>query len=498
MDPTPQTMTGLSGHANTDVARGTTVVADPTPVVHHGSNPVADGNHVAPQMEGGPPGHVPTNADPNTGRKVGVGVTCVAVALAAVFTYGGIERHHQAAQLQEEVDVSAETPAAVQVMHVHRAVPSTVLALPGEARALNDTTLYARTSGYLKQWLVDIGDHVKQGQTLATIETPELDDQLVAAKAKVNQAESESNLAKAAANFAKVSFERFKSAAPQGVVSAQDRDQKKAEYDAAVAKQSAADAALNLAKAQVQGLQTLVSFKNVVAPFDGVITERHVDIGDLVTAGSTSSTTPLFSIARSDQIRVFVDVPQSASQSIKVGMPAVAYADDGASGKFTGKVDRTADALDPSTRTLRVEVLVPNPHYVLKPGMYVRVEFKTDRADPPLEVPASALTMRSTGPEVAVVAADGTVRFHPVNIVHDLGEKIEVSSGLAEGDAVALNISTEVADGDHVSAVNADDDGGKPAAPTAAPAPASAVTSNSKPASVRAAAATAVPAVITR
>lgn len=407
----------------------------------------AGGDLVDPIDEGT---HVPTKSVPGTGRHIVIAIIVVVIALALVFGFGVMSRRHTDATLRAAAIEAEEAPPAVEVVQVHRAGAGRLLALPGNARAFNETTLYARTSGYLKEWTHDIGDHVKQGDLLATIETPELDDQLHAAEAKVAQQRSEVDLAQASVTFAKLSYERWQSAVPEGVVSTQDRDQKKAELDTSSAKLEAAKAQLKLADADVQRLQTLVGFKNVVAPFDGTITQREVDIGDLVTAGSTSSTTPLFEIARSDQIRVFVEVPQSGSGEIKIGMPVKVTASDSTSRTFNGKVSRTADSIDPASRTLRVEVLVPNPDYALKPGMYVEATFLTDRATPPLEIPSSALALRPSGPQVAVVGSDGTVHFKNIHIAQDLGDHIEIDRGLTDGETVALNINSDLVDGDKV------------------------------------------------
>ena len=414
-----------------------------------------DGTNSPPQVSEDavlhPASHTPIKPVAGTGKRVAIATSLVAVALVLLFAFGLWSRHRSEKALDTETEGQAQAPEAVEVATVHRAAPKTFLTLPGDARAFNETTLYARTNGYINKWVVDIGDRVKQGQTLAIIDTPELDEQLNAAKAKVAQARSEAKLANAAAKFAKLTYERWESAAPEGVVSEQERDQKKSELDTADAKVDAANSEVDVDEAEVHRLQTLISFKNVTAPFDGTITERHIDIGDLVTAGSTSSTTPLFTIARSDQLRVFVDVSQGAIPQIKPHMSAVVTADEFPDLTFKGQVDRAADALDRTSRTMRVEVLVANPNFALKPGDYVQVSFETDRSNPPLEVPAGALTMKPQGPEVAVVASDSTIKFHPIKIVQDNGETIEVSSGVADGDRVALNIGDDVADGDHIA-----------------------------------------------
>lgn len=403
-------------------------------------------NH-APNHSPAPHAHVPARPRSGTGMQVGAAAVGFAVALAAVFAYGQWTRHHAETNLAAEARESAATPPEVEVASVKRADARSVLSLPGEARPLNETTLYARTSGYLDKWLVDIGDRVKQGQTLAIIDTPELDDQLNAARAKLAQAKSESNLAESAAAFAKVTYDRWQSAAPEGVVSEQERDEKKAQLDNNLAKVEAAKSEISVAEAEVHRLDTLINFKQVVAPFDGTITQRHIDIGDLVTAGSTTNTTPLFSIARFDQMRVFVNVPQGAIPEIKPGMKAVAHAQEYPDQAFVGTVDRTSEAVDRSSRTMRVEVIVPNRNQALKPGSYVEVSFQTDRSSPPIEIPAGALTFRPGGPEVAVVGPNNAVKFHPVTIARDEGDRIEIASGLEDGDRVALNVGSDLTDG---------------------------------------------------
>jgi len=427
------------------------------------SQKLAGGNvdKVAPAAAHGGAGehHVPTHSVPGTGRRVAIAAVVVVVALVAIFIFGLLSRHRVALSLAQEAQAASEAPPTVDVALVHRAPLRKILTLPGEARAFNETTIYARTSGYINKWLVDIGDHVKQGQILAIIDTPELDDQLNAAKARVLQAKSEAALAESMAKFAKVTFDRFQSATPDGVVSEQERDQKKSEFDTCTAKVDAAKAQVAVDEAEVHSLQTLVGFKNVIAPFAGTITQRHIDIGDLVTAGSTSSTTPLFTITKSDQLRVLVDVPQAAVPVIKPGMSAVVTADEFAGRTFTGTVDRMADAVDRTSRTMRVEVLVANSDFLLKPGDYLGVSFQTDRLSPPLEIPASALIMKSEGAETAVVNADGVVKFHPIKIEQDMGSYIEVASGLKDGQRVAMNVSGDVVDGDHVSVHDESADG---------------------------------------
>ena len=398
------------------------------------------------------PSHAPRHASPGTGRRAAIGVTAFAFLLVAVFTYGHYSRSRQAAALEQTTESNAAEAPTVDVVPAIRSTPTRILTLPGEARPFYETTLFARTTGYLKKWNVDIGDHVQEGQAMALIETPELDDQLRESKAKVDELRAEVKLAQAAADFAKISFARWDTGTPDGVVSQQERDQKKSDLDSALAHVEASKANVALGQAEVDRLQTLEDFKQVVAPFAGIVTERHVDIGDLVSAGSSSNTTSLFKIAQYDRVRVFVDVPQASSRAIHVGMRVKATAPEHPDYPYHGTVDRTAGMIDPSTRMLKVEVLVDNPDLLLLPGTYLQVEFETTREHAPLRIPAAALNMKPDGPEVAVVASDGTVTFHKIQIEQDLGEFIEISNGLSEGDRVALNISRDVREGGHVLA----------------------------------------------
>jgi RND family efflux transporter MFP subunit len=285
---------------------------------------------------------------------------------------------------------------------------------------------------------------------LAEIDTPELDDQYHEAIAKVNELKSEQRVAETSAEFAAASFKRYKASAADGAVSQEDVDQKQAELDATNAKVEAAKAQVASAQAEQQRLETLEKFKNVTAPFDGVINERHTDIGELVTAGSTTNTTPLFNNAKSDQVRVFINVPQPAVPDVKLGMDVSIEAREFPGEGFHGRVDRTSLSIDPVSKTLNVEALVPNPDLKLLPGMYVTATFQSNRASPPLRVPASALAFGPSGAQVVVVSADERVSFRNVKISRDLGDSVEIGSGLEPNDTVALNVGSQVSEGERV------------------------------------------------
>ncbi|MDE1901769.1 MAG: efflux RND transporter periplasmic adaptor subunit [Alphaproteobacteria bacterium] len=371
-----------------------------------------------------------------TGKKLRQLAAGFVIILAVGFVAVRLIKTHEASMLDRATVQSASTPPAVNTVAAQSAPSTLPLKLPGQTSAWYDSTIYARVDGYVGQWSADIGDHVTKGQVLATLETPDLDAQLAAAQAKLKASQ-------ALVEFTQSTYERWKNS-PKGVVSDQERAAKKADYDRAVAQQG-------LDQAELARYQALSQFKQVTAPFDGIVAERHIDIGNLVTAGSTSNMTSLYRIVQDDPMRVFVNVPQSAAGSITDGAAAHVTVDTLPGRVFDGKVARTADAIDRKTRTLRVEVDLPNADHALMPGLYVTVAF--DVATPGLvQVPAAALIFKSSGPQVAIIGADGKVDFHNVTIARDNGNTVELSAGVAAGDDVALNISDQVTQGDVVTA----------------------------------------------
>jgi RND family efflux transporter MFP subunit len=343
---------------------------------------------------------------------------------------------------------NSSAPPLVDVITAKPAPSSISLTLPGETAAWYESTIYARVDGYVGKWSADIGDHVRKGQVLAVIETPDLDAQLAAAQAKLKAAQATVVARRADANFAKTTYARWRDA-PKGVVSEQEREAKKAAYASGVAQLNEAQAQVNLDQADVNRYLTLTRFKQVIAPYTGRIVERKIDIGNLVTAGSTSSTTSLYRMVQDDPIRIFVDVPQDAAGDMKVKTPVQISA--GHNGQiFHGKITRTANAINQQTRTLKVEADIPNSHQALVAGMYVDVSFKIP-TEGLIEVPAAALVFRSKGPQVAVVGKDNRVAFRPVTIVRDNGNVVEVGSGIAAGDTIVLNISSQVTEGETVA-----------------------------------------------
>ncbi len=391
----------------------------------------------------------PQLASSGTGRRLQIFAAAVAIALAVGFFLVYQSREQAAADLAHDTKAEGSLPPPVVVTIANQAPAEMSLTLPGNTAAWYESTIYARVSGYVGKWFVDIGDRVKKGQVLATIETPDLDAELAAAQAKLKSAEADVKVREAQASFAKTTYERWRNS-PTGVVSEQERDAKKADFGSAAAQLNAAMANVNADQGNVDRLQALTRFKEVTAPYDGTIIERRIDIGNLVTAGSTSNTTLLYRMSQDDPIRVFVDAPQSVAADMTLGLPATMTANDLPNHPFAGKIARTANAIDPRSRTLRVEVDVRNPKDLLVPGMYVDVAFEL-KARGAVQVPASAMIYRSSGPQVAVVGADGRAGFHDVTIARDDGNILELGSGVAPGDRIVLNISNEIASGAKVT-----------------------------------------------
>jgi RND family efflux transporter MFP subunit len=401
---------------------------------------------------------VSTDFVPGTARRTKRGVAIAAAIFVLAFVVVSVVRFVHARGVASAGENAYSAPPPVDVVIAQPAKVGQDLVLPGETAAWYETTIYARVNGYVAKWLVDIGDRVKKGQVLATIETPELDAELEAARAQLSTSQAQVKARQAEAEFGKTTNERWRDS-PKGVVSEQERESKKADYESSVARLYAADAQVNLDKSKVDQYSALKEFKQVKAPFDGTITERKIDVGNLVTAGSGSTTTPLYRMAQTDPLRVFVEVPQSAAgELMNAGVPAEIRAAGAVGGVFSGEIARSAESLNAQARTMRVEVDMPNAKHALVPGMYVNVAFRLPSRGS-VEVPAAALIFRSSGIQVAQVDGAGKIQFRDVMIARDNGSLVELSSGVKPGDRLVLNISSQVASGQAV-AVN-QPDGGK-------------------------------------
>jgi len=371
----------------------------------------------------------------------------VVLALGAARTI--IARVQNASELREGTAQRA-------IQYVQTAVPSTpekgqTLTLPGTLQGYVQSPLSARASGYLKLWTKDIGSRVEKGDLLAEIETPEIDQQLSQAVAAREQAA-------AAMELARSTQSRWEALRQKDVVSQQDLDEKRG---------AAAQARANFAAAQAneQRLRQLESFKRIVAPFAGVITRRNVDVGDLIDAGSGR---PLFVLSQTDPLRVYLSVPQSYAQRIKPGQHVVVTQSELAGQNFKGVIARTAASIDLATRTMQVEISLPNADKQLLPGAYVQVDLQLPPGDT-LVLPANALMFRKEGALVAVVDDAGKVSLRKVTVGRNYGQTVEIPQGVAATDRVVLNPADSLANGDVVT-VAAAGAGKAPAQDAAVPA----------------------------
>ncbi|WP_144161736.1 efflux RND transporter periplasmic adaptor subunit [Paraburkholderia sp. BCC1885] len=308
--------------------------------------------------------------------------------------------------------------------------------LPGTLMGQTESPIYARSTGYVAHWYKDIGDTVKQGELLATIETPEVDRQL-------SQAEANRQQVQASLGLAVTSAKRWETLRSHDAVSQQELDEKQSTLA-----QSQAD--LAAANAEVGRLQELERFKSVVAPFSGVITRRNIDVGALVDAGSEGPGKELFMLARIDMLKTYVYVPESYSQRIHAGQQVKVTLAELPGQTFSGTVARTSDAIDTTTRSMQIEVDLPNPAGVLKPGAYADVELDLPSSGAAV-IPANTLLFRAEGLRVAVVGADGIVRLRAVTVGEDYGTTLQIVQGIAPNDRLVLNPPDSLEDGQHVA-----------------------------------------------
>src|SRR5271156_2187782 len=354
----------------------------------------------------------------------------VAVILAVT---GIIPRLRARTTLQQQTDSLAAPGVLVQKPTLGQ--PTQELILPGTTQDYTDSPLYARTNGYLKKWYFDIGARVKTGQLLAEIESPEVDQQLAQARADLLTAEAN-------AKYAQTTSSRYQDLLKTNAVSQQDTEN-------FTTQASATSTQVKSAQANVQRLEQLVSFEKVYAPFDGVITARNIDVGQLIDSGATKE---MFHLAAEQTLRVYVNVPQVYSLACKPGVVADLTFVEYPGRKFQGKIVRTSKAIDPTSRTLLVEVDVDNRKGELVPGAYAQVHFKLDNAQPTLIIPVPALIFRSQGLQVATVV-DGKAKLVPITIGRDDGRVVEVTQGLQSDDEVIQNPPDSVIDGELVRVV---------------------------------------------
>jgi RND family efflux transporter MFP subunit len=355
----------------------------------------------------------------------------IAVAVVAAAVYFGIHSRGVAeARLKQRTDEAAIP--TVSVIHPRQGAPTDEIVLPGTTQAFIDAPIYARTNGYLKRWYFDIGAHVQKGQLLAEIETPELDQQLQQARADLDTAQANLNIAKITAN-------RWQDLVNDGSVSQQETDQ----Y---VSNLKAMQATVESNDANVRRLEQLQSFEKVYAPFDGIVTARSTDIGALIDAGASTQPRELFHMAATRTLRVYVAVPEVYSPSVHSGSTATLTLDEFPGEAFRGTIVRNANAIDLASRTLLVEVDIDNPTGRLFPGAYVFVHLKLPQQAQSVIVPASTLIFRKEGLQVGLVR-DGKAQLVSVKINHDYGNSVEIVSGLQPSDDVIADPSDSLVDG---------------------------------------------------
>ncbi|MBP5977437.1 efflux RND transporter periplasmic adaptor subunit [Brasilonema sp. CT11] len=423
----------------------------------------------------------------------GIGWAIVgAVFFGSLLAIGILPRLSQRSELEAAVKEASTLPS-VNVMTARRAAATTNLELPGSVVALNQTTIYARSTGYLRRWYADIGDRVQAGQLLAEIDSPDTDQQVLQAKAELAQAQANvsqtrASLAKGVADLKQAranlllalqSWQRWKVLVKQGAVAQQDADTRYATYQANLANVEAAQNTVNSDSANVKAAQAnvyasqanfqrysvLQSYKKVTAPFAGVITARNVNSGALITGGtgnnntssnttSTSSTnTSLYTIAAYNALNVNVSVPQSSSALVQAGQTAQITVREFPQRVFTAKVVRTSNAIDPNTRTLLTQLEVQNLDGALRPGMYANVKFAINRPNPPFVIPGSALVVNAEGTQVATVTKNQTVHYQKVGVGRDYGTEIEITSGLTGNESLITTPTVDETEGLRVQPV---------------------------------------------
>ncbi len=376
--------------------------------------------------------------------KLGIWIGCAVVVLLAVGIFLGIHSRHAADTALANVATQTAVPS-VRVTYPAAGLEIQKIDLPGNVQAFNDTPIYARTSGYLKHWYVDIGSHVQQGQLMAEIETPEMDQQL-------QQAQADLKTAQANLDMAAITSKRWQNLLAKNAVSKQETDQ-------AMSDLSARQSAVSASEANVRRLQQLQGFEKVVAPFDGIVTARNVDIGTLIEAGANNGPKELFHIAAVDRLRVYIAVPEAYAGAVSNGGKVALTEVDRPDETFEGTLVRNSNAIDPMSRTLNVEADVSNSNRHLLPGAYVFVHLQLPGNAHSVTVPSNTLLFRAEGLRVAVVR-DNRIVLAPISVGHDYGNKVEVTSGLTSKDAVVTDPPDSLAAGATVKVVEAGKQGG--------------------------------------
>jgi len=399
------------------------------------------------QTDGAEPEHhaaeitAPPKLPPATPRKALLMIAVLLLVLVVGAVIAMLMRRHDSDVLAKETE--RESVPTVAVIHPTSEKPDEELVLPGSLLAFEESPIYARTNGYLLRWYKDIGSRVTKGELLADIDTPEVDQELMQARATRQQILAQMDLAK-------INSDRYLSLRTTDSVSQQEADQQASGYQQAKANLDANDA-------NVRRLEELEAFKHVYAPFSGVLTKRNVDPGALINAGGTGK--ELFDVARVDPLRVYVSVPQTYAPAIRNGMEAWVTLQELPGQKFKGTVARTAESIDPTTRTLLTEVDVPNKDGRLLPGSFGEVHFRPGISGQKVTLPVNTMLFRQEGPRVAVVGSDNKVQLRPITIGRDYGSTLEILGGVDVGDQVVINPADSLEEGQQVNIAPANQGG---------------------------------------
>lgn len=366
-------------------------------------------------------------------------ILAILAAIAILFFIGIVPRLYQQHQLAEKA--SENPPVQVVAMQVKSIDAPIELILPSTIDAIHTTPIWARVNGYILNFYHDIGDYVVEGDLLAEIETPELDQQYEQATADIIAAEARRNIAKISADR----WIELHKDDPEAIA--------KQEVDQRIAELESAEALVASAKANAERYKKTLEFKRILAPFSGIIIERNIDIGSLITAGSSNNPQQLFKIAKTDILRVFVDVPQKFFRQIKDNLEVEVSVNEFQNRSFKGIVARFAKALDPTARTLRTEVHIENPSLELFVGLYAEVKFLLKPDNPYFLIPTAALILRDEGPKVALIDQDNILHIQPVILGLDHGNQMEILSGLKDNDRIVTILSCKIVDGAKVQII---------------------------------------------
>jgi RND family efflux transporter MFP subunit len=433
---------------------------------------IAEDDHAAPQRgHGHGHGMTPDRRPARTGSgflPYLVGLIAVAVLLA-LFLLGYLPKVKHAEALRLATEGSYKALIRVRVATPQPIPPEERLALPGAVAATRDTMIFARATGYVHAWHFDLGDPVKAGDLLAEIDQPEVDQELLQARATLDQSRLGVELAKGNAGLSTIKLQRQKSLGPN-LTPQQDIDNAQSNFDIATVNLVVAGAKVKADEANVHRLEELVSFGHVIAPFDGVITQRYIEVGNLVNAGSGAGGQPLYHLMQINPILVLVDVPQISAASIALGQKASVRPNGSAVAPIPGAIAHIANAIDPVTRTMRVQILADNAKGALLPGMYGQAEIQVPAGKPLLSISSGSLLLSGDGTRVAVVTGDSRIAFKTVEIERDNGATLVIASGLSVTDRVVTNPAGHIEDGMPVEVAEAPAPeapaAGKPASPT--------------------------------